>query len=315
MITSKEIASICGVSQGTVDRALHDRPGISATTKDKILKVVEDKGFQANVVASELVSGKSKLVGAIIPSVNSIFFLDILNTIQEEIKKDGLRIHITSSKDKDDELDIIKEFVGRRCKAIIIVSLQIDVNKLERFAKTTPIISLINPLNSKFIRSLVPNAETTGKLGTQHLLDIGHKKILYGELRNYSYSSTNRYKGYKNAMLNAGLVPKKYDIYGNMSNLSNYMKKEKYTALFCHNDEMALYVIRHLKENGLRIPQDIAVMGVDGQKTFRQLCPGITTMAYPVKEIAKATSQFINNEYASLIVPDCTLLIDESTVI
>ncbi len=314
MITSKEIAKICGVSQGTVDRALHNRAGISPKTKELVLKEAERHGFQPNIIASELVSGSSSLIGAIVPRINSVFYINMIEAIQDELKKLSLRIHIVSATDEEEELNLVKEFAGRRCKAIIMTSLKIAPEKLEVFAKNTTLISLVNKSPLESIYSLVPNELVTGEIATKHLIDIGHSRILYGSLENDTYSAVGRFNGYKKAMINAGLKTDKYDVYKNMENLHTYMQENKFTALFCHNDQMAMYAIRHLRKNNLRVPEDIAVIGVDGQKNFRDLSPGISTMIYPVDAIAKAIAQILQNANAKPIIPDCKLLIDKSTV-
>ena len=85
MISSLELAKLCKVSQGTVDRALHDRPGISIKTRDRILRIAAEHGYQANPVATEMMQGKSIIVGGLVPSLNSVFFMDLFQTISRKL--------------------------------------------------------------------------------------------------------------------------------------------------------------------------------------------------------------------------------------
>jgi DNA-binding LacI/PurR family transcriptional regulator len=81
MISSLELAKICGVSQGTVDRALHNRPGISAATKRRVLAAARQHGYQPNPVAGELLRGRSRVVGAIVPALGGLFFMDLMQAV------------------------------------------------------------------------------------------------------------------------------------------------------------------------------------------------------------------------------------------
>src|ERR1700744_2609682 len=114
MISSLELARRCGVSQGTVDRALHDRPGVSAKTREKILRVARQHGYRPHPGVRELLTGESRTVGALVPVVNNIFFMDLFSELDQALKQKGLRLQLTPVEDQAAFLEALEDCAARR---------------------------------------------------------------------------------------------------------------------------------------------------------------------------------------------------------
>ena len=105
MISSLELARLCGISQGTVDRALHGRPGVSAKTRELVLDMARQHGYRPNPVAHELMSRQSNIVGILVPAASSVFFMDFVEALKTAADRHGLRLFISP-------VASVEEFLG-----------------------------------------------------------------------------------------------------------------------------------------------------------------------------------------------------------
>ena len=118
MISSLELARLCGVSQGTVDRALHDRPGVNADTRQRILDAVAAHGYRPHPGAQELLHGRRVTVGALAPAVTQVFFMDLLHELKTALAVRGLRLSVTPYDGEVEFRDALAEFAARRVRGV-----------------------------------------------------------------------------------------------------------------------------------------------------------------------------------------------------
>ena len=306
MISSLELAKRCGVSQGTVDRALHNRPGISAKTRDRILKVAAEHGYQANPVATEMMQGKSIIVGGLVPSLNSIFFMDLFETISRKLDAMGLRLQVCSYDSPASCISILTDFAARKSAGVIMIPpVNVDWNNIKPILKSLPIISLIHSPDIADVHGVHPDEVTTGKDAVKGLIKYGHRQILMVDYDNASPAVLQRTHGYEQAMLKAGLSPIRV-CKPDTRTLLKHINENKITAVFCHNDWLALEVIRQLNSVSLRVPEDVSVLGVDDSPTFITLCDQVTTMHYPAEDIAEHVTAILNGKPLKRRVKPCT---------
>ncbi|MFG0250024.1 MAG: LacI family DNA-binding transcriptional regulator [Phycisphaeraceae bacterium JB051] len=305
MISSLELAKLCGVSQGTVDRALHDRPGISAKTRDRILKVAQEHGYQANPVATEMMQGKSIIVGGLVPSLNSIFFMDLFETISRQLDAMGLRLQVCSYDSPQSCLSILTDFAARKSAGVIMVPpVNVDWNTIKPILKSLPIISLIHSPDISDVHGVHPDEVTTGKDAVKGLIKHGHRQILMVDYDSQSPAVLQRAQGYEQAMLKAGLTPMRV-CKPDTQTLLKHIQASHITAVFCHNDWLALEVIRQLHSASLHVPDDVSVLGVDDSPTFITLCDQVTTMHYPAEDIAEHVTAILNGKPLKRRVKPC----------
>jgi len=296
MISSLELARICGVSQGTVDRALHNRKGISDATRGKILETASKYGYCPHPAAREIITGKNMTVSAILPAINSVFIMDLMGEIKKKLVEKGYRLIFTTFENTNEMLELLADFSARRNCASIIMPQEENLTIPEHLSTDMKIISLFNPAKGKNVFFLSPDEKKTGHDAVDYLFKTGHRKIIHLTYpRENFYAVRMRMNGYfaemKKKNLNgitvAGLTEKK---------LLDMIKKEKPDALFCHNDWLALSAIRILEKNKIPVPEDISVLGIDNSPTFIELCPDITTMEYPHSWIASSLAALIYSE-------------------
>lgn len=295
MISSIELAKICGVSQGTVDRALHNRKGISEKTKKKVLKAAERYGYRPNPVASELLRGTSCIVGAIVPAVNSPFYMDFMRFIRLELEKQGLKLYLTTASSEKDFIETLEDFAFRKTKAVVVVPPVDNIEIPENVSRIMPVVSLIGPCKGSNAIFLNADEHQTSHEAVSYLWNKGHKNILHVTYEGDYCSIIDRRDGYVEKMKELGGKPSVLAPL-NEEQLVAKVKNENITAVYCNNDWLALAVIRNLQQNGYRVPEDVSVIGVDNSPTFTALYEDITTVEFPMHELAIACSQWITEK-------------------
>jgi DNA-binding LacI/PurR family transcriptional regulator len=295
MIGSLELARLCGVSQGTVDRALHDRPGISAATRERILAMAARHGYHPNPAAHEIMSGSSRLVGALVPAINSLFFMDLMHAIQEALAADGLRLLVAPVGSAGEFQELLAEFAARRMRAAIVVPPDDDLELPRHASRQMKVVSLLTPAraapNSVF---LAPDEAATGREAVRHLAGFGHRRIAHLSFTRRSPAIRERERGFAEAM--RGLLPAEEPLIlrsPGREDLLACLERQRPTALFCHNDPQALWASRILAESGRRVPQDVSVLGVDRSPAFLALQPDLSSLEYPRRDIAARTADWI----------------------
>jgi DNA-binding LacI/PurR family transcriptional regulator len=285
MISSLELARICGVSQGTVDRALHDRPGVSDATKRLIREAADRHGYQPHPAVRELLGAKSSTLGALVPSLNAVFFMDLMQTLKAACDVHGLRLFITPVSDKADFLDALSDMAARRIRGVIAVPPEEGIEVPASVAKSLPIATVLSSVLNSSIPLFAPDERVTGKTAVAYLAGLGHERIMHVTYARQALAIDERKTGYTLAMQERRLDPI-ICVFGDRIEFLRDLKVHQPTALFCHNDGLALSVIRTLEAAGISVPRDVSVMGVDNSPTLNQFYPDITTLTYPAAEIA-----------------------------
>jgi len=308
MISTLDLARICGVSQGTVDRALHNRTGIGKATRERILAAARKHGYQPHPAARELLTGERRLVGAIIPVINSVFFMDLMNAIHAAIVPAGYSLFLAQANNRAEFLAALRDFAARRSRAVLLIPPE-DAIPIPRevLSSGTDLFSLVNPSVTKAVQFIGPDEFRTGRDAVAYLAGKGHTRILHITYSRKAYAIEARAQGYCQAMHARGLKPmllRPLDAVALQRALDQYQP----TALFCHNDWLALSVMRLLEIRGIKVPDDISVLGVDNSPTFVALCPGITTLAYPTTEMAAAIRKQLITRQPASSVPVCEVM-------
>lgn len=273
-VTLKEIAEDLGVSVVTVSKVFRDHQDISKKTRDLVLKRARELGYRPNLTARSLVTGKSFLVGLLVPDLLHPFFAEVAQALAATLRKHGLYLLICSSEgDAELERNQVEHLLSRRLDAIVVASVGADEQVLQDVvASKTPLILLdrrVNIARSHFVGS---NDVLIGSLATEHLIDVGCKRIAH--LRGPGNSvGEKRLEGYKRALSKAGL-PFKPEFVTPVSNGdvdskaqgAEYMRallssRTRPDGLFCHSDPMAIGAMKVALEAGVRIPRDLAIVG------------------------------------------------------
>lgn len=271
----KDIAQDLGLSVVTVSKVLRDHPDIGPETRKRVLKRIKELNYEPNLAARALVTGQTRTLGLVVPDLLHPFFAEIANVISSEIRKQGYSLLIASSSEEPElEQQEIRQLLARRVDVIMVASAQ---EKLESFrqieANNTPYILIDRRLPGLDTTFIGVDDEAVGFLGTEHLIKQGCRKIAH--IRGPEVSTAvGRLKGYQSALAAHKLAPLPGHVVSLGTSGDSRGEKGGYQAaqellaakprpdgIFCFNDPSALGAMRAIVDAGLRIPQDIAVVG------------------------------------------------------
>jgi len=270
----KDIARDLGVSVITVSKVLRNHPDIGDETRERVLARVKEVDYRLNLAARSLVTGRSYLVGLVVPDLLHPFFAEIAKALSEVLRKGGYYLIVASS-DEDPELEEqeINQLLARRLDILIIASCRSTVELFFSIEKQkTPYVLIDRRLPGLSSNFVGVDDENVGLLATRHLIDIGCKRIAH--IRGPKTSpGICRLKGYKRALRERKMaIVDDYIIFERKGDVETKQlgaeAMEKLLALkprpdgvFCFNDPLAMGAINHAVERGVRVPQDIAVVG------------------------------------------------------
>jgi LacI family transcriptional regulator len=296
-ITIKEISEICGVSPGTVDRALNNRPGISHKTKAKILKIAQELNYQPDHRARSLARGKTLTLGVILFDLHNRSFAQLMNGIERKSRELGYFVDLAlSGKDPHLERKLIDRLVQRKVDGLILFT----VNKGPSFEKylqdlLLPIITICNWVSDEWTYIGIDDRQAM-KDATLHVIDRGYRQLIYIcpplSLRDKTniYTQEERLQGLLAGCREANLQhepiiiqEKKY-----IEALQRYsLTSGPRTAIVCSTDYFALEVMNALKKQNIKIPQDVGLMGFDNIDVLKYISPSLSTVEYAVEEMGE----------------------------
>ena len=280
-ITIKDVARMANASVSAVSMTLNNRPGIGNEKRRKIIEIARKTGYQPSLGAKALVNKRSFIIGLIINDISDHFFAELAKGVEDTAKKNGYSTILCTtdgnSKTQEDYLDILR---SRGVDGIIISTVVAEDPHIEFLIDEKIPFVCINRI--PLIPSLVKKTEyiimdnySAGYKGIEHLWKLGHDKIaiITGALN--ASNAIDSLKGSKAALKKFGLkIPKKYIKEGKYSHREAFLVCERLmksknppTAVFAHDDNMALGAREAILRLGLEIPKDISLMGIDNIKT------------------------------------------------
>lgn len=295
-ITIKDIAKVANVSYATVSRALSDSNEISAETRECILHICHDMGYTANAVARSMVLKKTKLIGLIVASIDNPFMSEMAFHIEMHAREHGYSIMLcNSSHDLNIERTVFELLLSRQVDGIILVP-----SSAESHAHLKPLLSRVPTVFvSENLRDLsesyvsVDNYRGT-QIGTEYLYSLGHRDILYFGVRQGSVTHQLRADGYVDSCHELGIQPHIYNSNFQLSSVhaGNHLARQvfskpfSHTAIFAATDSLALGVFAAAEESGIRIPDDVSLIGFDNILYADLPRIHLTTIEQPKKTMA-----------------------------
>ncbi len=291
-ITSKEIAKICGVSRGTVDRALNNRSGVSEKTKNKILKVISEHNYQPNYIGRSLVKGKSLSIGVIVFDLNNRVFAEIINGIESRARELEYFVNLSISfRDAKLEMEIIRQHTARNVDGMIILS----VNRGEEFLQfikklNKPIVTIGNRISSETPYVWIDDTQATKDLVKLHK-SKGYKHIIYVSppLRRLGqenlYVPEQRYLAFKQAAEEHDMTYHSILHSGYIEEILKIDFKSQKTAVLCSSDIYAIDILNTFKNANIHVPEDIGVAGFDNIDILKYISPKLTTVGFNSENI------------------------------
>jgi DNA-binding LacI/PurR family transcriptional regulator len=289
-----DVAKLAGVSHQTVSRVLNDHPSLKPETREKVEKAITELKYRPNQAARQLVTSRSKMIGILIAGTELYGPWAILNAMEREARKEGYSVISISVLPESPESwnEGIEQLRNLDIDGVITIALPNEIVKAVEKALTTATIVIVDTEPSKKFDAVNIENFEGGKLATQHLIDLGHKSITHITGPADGYEGQRRRDGYIDAMKASKL---KNDIVeGDWSISTGYaigneiaQRTTLPTAIFASNDHLALGVIKALKENQIRIPGDISIVGFDNIPESAYFSPALTTVRQDFDELGQ----------------------------
>ncbi|WP_159951117.1 LacI family DNA-binding transcriptional regulator [Polaribacter septentrionalilitoris] len=297
--TIKDIANVLNISPAAVSKALHDDSRISEKTKKAVRQVAKNLNYQPNHLASALRSGKSKLVGVIVPRTNSNFFSSIIQNIEEVLNKEGYNIIITQSNESyQKECNNIDALLYTQVDGIIasMANETVDLSHYEKVkAKGIPLILFDRGENDLNVDYIGIDDYNSSHLIVKHLVQQGCKRIAHIGGYKHTRIYNNRIRGYLDALKKYNLpLDEELLLEGNLTIKDGKAKmlqllslKNRPDAVYVAGDYAVLGAQRILKEQKVRIPEDIALVGFGNEPFTAMVTPTISSIEQHSEEIGK----------------------------
>jgi LacI family transcriptional regulator len=304
-ITLSELAKATGYSVSTVSRALTDSGHpVSDTTKEQILAVATKLGYRPNMLARGLKMDRTFTIGIITHSIVSPFTPLIIRGIQDHLKKgDYFSIIINADLDPKQETEAIHQLISRSADGIIFVESHLRGTNPVLDVANKPYLFVHRLFSQSFRNSVLVDEPYGVRLAIEHLARLGHRRIAFINGPDGWDASANRFVGYQETLESLGIPydPALVEV-GTWEVQSGYPAaakllaiRDKPTAIFAANDLMALGAIYAIQEAGLRVPEDIAIVGYDNREITGFSRPTITTVTLPCYEMGETSAQLLLN--------------------
>jgi len=303
MTTIKDVAKKAGVSIATVSRVINGNTNVRAQTRENVTKAIEELNYTPSAIAQGLQKKVTKTIGVIFPDASSYYFAEIIRGINRYLQKHAYQVVVSSSHDAEDEAKTFFSLVnGRQVDGVILMMPSIhNAEVINSHIRDLPAVLLNTEINTPESVTLVIDNYQGAYEATIHLVEHGHTKIGFIHGSRNNYDSEERYRGYLNALAEAGIAPDKdLETRGKFIENSGFeaaralMEQEnRPTAIFAANDAMAIGAIEAAKRLSLDIPNDVAIVGFDDISTARFISPSLTTVNVPVLKIGQLAGEYL----------------------
>ncbi len=311
-ITIVEIAKRCGVGVSTVSRAINNHSDINPETKKRIMAVIKETGYIPNNSARNLKRTDAKCIAVLVKGITNPFFAPMIEVVEQEVDKRGYALVLRHVEAYENEVDVALELEKeKRLRGIIFMggSAKHPADKMKQIGVPFVFATIGSGISEDFNRNAYSTVsvddENESYKMVEHLIKMGHKRIAIMTEGSDTPSVVQlRLKGYIKALKAGGIkvddkliryVDKRIYTMENGYDTAKALidSGEKFTALYCISDVLAVGALRAFADAGIRVPEDVSVAGFDGQELSQFCIPRLTTIRQPLVDISKETIRLI----------------------
>ncbi len=317
-----DVAAVAGVSHQTVSRVINDFDGIRPETRDRVLEAIQTLGYRRNLAARTLATSRSHAIGVLGPAVSDYGPTSTVQAIEFAARAVGYHPLVTSTPtDRRSILSSIEFLLDQAVEALVVIAPHIRVLEVVRELDIAEPIVTLQSTDSGAGTSIAIDQFEGSQLAMAHLLELGHRRIQHVAGPLEYFEAAARRHGYEASLAEAGLSPLPLFV-GDWTSESGYRAAATIspdaTAVFAANDQMALGLIHGLAERGVRVPDDISIVGFDNLPEAAHFLPGLTTVHQDFAHLGRLAvevliAQIAGAETASVPPVEPALVIRGST--
>lgn len=313
MATLKDVAQLAGVTVTTVSRMMNGRQNVSQKTRDKIEDAMAALGYHPNDFARSLAKKSSNFIGLIVPSAQNFFFSSVIESVEAHVSANGCKLLLcVSNLDAQKEKEYFNMLLSNKVMGIILASY--TQNSIDPAHLHAPLIAIERSISPQ-VPSVLTDNYNGGRLAANHLIDKGCRHLLY-----YSGNAMfptdpyKRYLGLRDVCHERGLplppsIDSPMDEFITMdydASVATIFEQYPQTdGILASNDIMAASIVRYCQRHGIRVPEDIKVVGYDNSPFAANCTFPLTTIHQPVDELCRFAVESIIRSANGEIVPTC----------
>jgi DNA-binding LacI/PurR family transcriptional regulator len=298
--TILDVAERAGVSKSLVSLVMRGSPSVSEERRAAVLAAAEELGYRPNVVARSLVQRQSKHLGVMISDFHNPFFADLVSGLEDRANSEGYRLIMnTGRRVNSEEEEAIGSLIELQVDGLILAGARVPMRVIESAAASVPVV-LVSRSSRKPNIDVVVNDDRIGSgLAVEHLVGLGHRRIAHID-GGYGANAVPRRLGYEAAMRRFGLgdhiqtVRAAFTAEAGAEGVHELCRRrEPPTAIFVCNDRAAVGALGALDQRGLRVPEDVSVVGYDGISIGALPQIQLTTVLQPRVEMGRTAVEVL----------------------
>jgi LacI family transcriptional regulator len=315
-LTIRDIAQLAGVSTATVSRVLNNKPDVDPVTREHVMQVVQEHGFVPSITASSLAGGRSPLLGVLVPSLTWPLMPQVMQSIAEVIEQTSYELVLYSISHRTDRSGLIDRILATRLIDGLLavypdgiasaeskepIKRESSTHLREIYERGFPVVILDDQSLPGPIPWVGPDNRVGAYEAVRHLIGHGHRRVAYIQGPLQYQCSHDRYAGYQQALEEAHIaVDTTLVVQGDFTTASGRAATEQLlalseppTAVFAANDQMAYGVLSASEAHGLRLPDDLAIIGFDDIAFSAHTRPALTTVRQPFAEMGRSAIEML----------------------
>lgn len=324
MVSIREVAKLADVSPATVSRVMNGTANVNKEKYERVIKVMNETGFQPNEVARSLFKKSAKLIGMIVPNIQNPFFNEMARVIEREAYHNNYKIMLCNSdNDVEKEKNYIELLTRMNADGMILFSNQQGM-QVNAGNSHIPIIVLDREIEfANQITSITADNYKGGRLATEHLLECGCKHVVCMKGIQTISSARDRFEGYLSVCKEHGIAPRyidcKYSYHEGLEKTKELLERyPDVDGILACNDMVAISAYKILIKAGYRVPEDIQLVGFDNIDLSRLMTPELTTVAQPITQMGEFAVKILLDHIAGKEIKqnylfDVTLMKRETT--
>ncbi len=301
-VSIKDVARRAGVSIATVSHVLNGTRGTRPDTRERVQTAIQELGYSQNQAARNLAMGRSTLLGLIISDIRNPFFPDITAAFQDQALLHNMEALVMNTNyDAQRTLNSVKRLIGLQVPAMAILTSQIDPGVMDMLSDSgVAAVYLDLGRVDRLISNILLDYEHGIAEALEHLISLGHRQIAYIGGPPHLHSAQQRKKAFLERAGQMGIDSSMisdadFTVKGGYFATAKLLNGRNPTAILCGNDLTAIGVLHRAYDGGLRVPQDLSVVGFDDILIAEYAQPALTTVSVPRSEIGKTAFQALWN--------------------
>lgn len=307
-MTIYDVAEKAGVSISTVSRVINNTGRISDKTRRMVLRVMEEMDYHPNVHASALTGKKTNMIGLITPDISNPFFGELAKSIEDSAGVLGFHIIICSTDYQPEKETKYFSMLRQKQADGIIFATGLDhddsVTALDDIVKSgTPLAMITQDKPLAPMDVVIIDDFLGGYTAAEHLISLGHKKIACIVGNGSTTGERDRIRGFQKAMHEAGMtldesliIPTEYSLESGKQAAAELFDRDLPTAVFAFNDVLSCAAIQAARSRGIRVPEDLSVIGFDNTILAEMTAPPLTTISQPIREMGRRVVELLIDE-------------------